>query len=231
MTGGPDGDLGSNEILMGNEIILGVVDGSGVLQDPAGLDKTELNRLAKLRIMCINYQHLLSDKGYKIDVKAKNFTLPDGEVIISGENFRNKFILRDDITADLLVPCGGRPETIDPYNYTKLFKANGTPRFKYIVEGANLFVTESVRSKLQERGIILFKDASTNKGGVTSSSMEVLAALSVDEEFFIKNFRVKNDGTVPELQDLYVQEIIKRVEENARLEFELVWAEMKKNGS
>lgn len=31
MTGGPDGDLGSNEILMGNEIILGVVDGSGVL--------------------------------------------------------------------------------------------------------------------------------------------------------------------------------------------------------
>ena len=43
MTGGPDGDLGSNEILMGKEKILGVVDGSGVLFDPEGLDKESLN--------------------------------------------------------------------------------------------------------------------------------------------------------------------------------------------
>lgn len=31
ITGGPDGDLGSNEILMGTEKILAIVDGSGVL--------------------------------------------------------------------------------------------------------------------------------------------------------------------------------------------------------
>lgn len=31
ITGGPDGDLGSNEILMGDEKIIGIVDGSGVL--------------------------------------------------------------------------------------------------------------------------------------------------------------------------------------------------------
>lgn len=31
ITGGPDGDLGSNEILMGVEKILAIVDGSGVL--------------------------------------------------------------------------------------------------------------------------------------------------------------------------------------------------------
>jgi len=43
MTGGPDGDLGSNEILMGNEKIIGVVDGSGVLFDPEGLDKESLD--------------------------------------------------------------------------------------------------------------------------------------------------------------------------------------------
>lgn len=31
ITGGPDGDLGSNEILMGVEKLLAIVDGSGVL--------------------------------------------------------------------------------------------------------------------------------------------------------------------------------------------------------
>ncbi len=34
MTGGPDGDLGSNEIKMGTEKICAIVDGSGVLYDP-----------------------------------------------------------------------------------------------------------------------------------------------------------------------------------------------------
>jgi len=31
ITGGPDGDLGSNEILMGQEKFIAIVDGSGVL--------------------------------------------------------------------------------------------------------------------------------------------------------------------------------------------------------
>lgn len=51
MTGGPDGDLGSNEILMGREKFLAVVDGSGVIYDPEGLDYEELCRLAKERQM------------------------------------------------------------------------------------------------------------------------------------------------------------------------------------
>jgi len=33
----------------------------------------------------------------------------------------------------------------------------------------------------------MFKDASANKGGVTSSSLEVLAALSLSEQEFAKN--------------------------------------------
>ena len=47
MTGGPDGDLGSNEILMGKEKIIGVVDGSGVLFDPEGIDRDSISQLAK----------------------------------------------------------------------------------------------------------------------------------------------------------------------------------------
>jgi glutamate dehydrogenase len=62
-----------------------------------------------------------------------------------------------------------------------MFKADGTPRFKYIVEGANLFISEAARHTLEDRGVILFKDASTNKGGVTSSSLEVLASLCLND--------------------------------------------------
>jgi glutamate dehydrogenase len=42
ITGGPDGDLGSNEIKFGREIVVGVADGSGVLYDPNGIDDKEL---------------------------------------------------------------------------------------------------------------------------------------------------------------------------------------------
>mmetsp|Transcript_33182 Transcript_33182/g.28068 ORF Transcript_33182/g.28068 Transcript_33182/m.28068 type:complete len:91 (-) Transcript_33182:204-476(-) len=56
ITGGPDGDLGSNEILMGDEKILAIVDGSGVLFDPKGLQRSELERLAKERKMVENFK-------------------------------------------------------------------------------------------------------------------------------------------------------------------------------
>ncbi len=46
-TGGPDGDLGSNEILISRDRTLAVVDGSGVIYDPKGLERKELKRLAR----------------------------------------------------------------------------------------------------------------------------------------------------------------------------------------
>ena len=50
MTGGPDGDLGSNEILISKDNTVCVIDGSGVVFDPAGLNREELTRLAKNRL-------------------------------------------------------------------------------------------------------------------------------------------------------------------------------------
>jgi glutamate dehydrogenase len=50
-TGGPDGDLGSNEILISKDKTKAIVDGSGVLYDPAGIDREELTRLATKRCM------------------------------------------------------------------------------------------------------------------------------------------------------------------------------------
>jgi glutamate dehydrogenase len=42
--------------------------------------------------------------------------------------------------------------------------AEGKPRYKYIVEGANLFFTQQARLNLEKRKVILFKDSSANKG-------------------------------------------------------------------
>lgn len=89
--------------------------------------------------------------------------------------------MRESVVADFFVPCGGRPEAVNVINVEKMFKKDGTPRFKYIVEGANLFITEGARSILEDAGIILFKDASANKGGVTSSSLEVMAAMALND--------------------------------------------------
>jgi NAD-specific glutamate dehydrogenase len=70
---------------------------------------------------------------------------------------------------------------------------------RYIVEGANLFITEPARNFLQDKGVLLFKDASTNKGGVTSSSLEVLAGLSMTDEEFAQHMQADaNNGNVPE---------------------------------
>lgn len=194
-TGGPDGDLGSNEILLStpNETYVGLVDGSGVLCDPQGLDKNELIRLAKKRSTINEYERsLLSPQGFMVTVDDKDLTLPSGEVITNGVYFRNLFHLNISKyigNVDLFVPCGGRPAAIDVDTVGHLLDSNGKSIIKYIVEGANLFITQPAKIELENAGAILFKDASTNKGGVTSSSFEVMASLVLTDEQFIKEFK------------------------------------------
>src|SRR5690606_14945469 len=91
-TGGPDGDLGSNEILVSNEMYCAIVDGSGVLADPNGLDKEELIRLAKKRVMISEYDvSKLSKDGYRVLCTDNDVTLPNGEVVSSCADFRNTY--------------------------------------------------------------------------------------------------------------------------------------------
>lgn len=153
-----------------------------------------------------------------------SFCLLDGQVIEDGLLFRNNFHLTNMVNADLFVPCGGRPEAVDLNNVNSLLDLNGKPRFKYIVEGANLFFTQEARIRLENAGAIIFKDASANKGGVTSSSLEVLAALALTDEEFAKNMVVK-DGVVPQFYQEYIKEVHRIIEKNAELEFECIWKE------
>lgn len=98
--------------------------------------------------------------------------------MIDGTDFRNGAHLR--FKADLFVPCGGRcvnisfgvglviicfrPEAVNVSNMAALIDAEGKPHFKYIVEGANLFLTQQARLHLEKRKVVLFKDSSANKG-------------------------------------------------------------------
>lgn len=56
-----------------------------------------------------------------------------------------------------------RPEAINISNVAALVDSEGKPHFKYIVEGANLFLTQQARLYLEKRKVVLFKDSSANK--------------------------------------------------------------------
>lgn len=229
-TGGPDGDLGSNEILLSNEKYTSIIDGSGVLVDPNGINYEELIRLAKKRVTISEFDtSKLSTDGYRVLVDDINVKLPNGELVHNGMTFRNTFHLRNTGSVDSFVPCGGRPESVDVVSVNQLIK-DGKSTIPYIVEGANLFITQDAKLCLEKSGCILFKDASTNKGGVTSSSLEVLASLSFDDQGFVENMCVGRDGKVPEFYEAYVKFVQEVIKQNATLEFEAIWREHKDTG-
>lgn len=245
-TGGPDGDLGSNEIKISRDKTIGIVDGSGVLYDPQGIDREELRRLADARLMVREFDRArLSAGGFLVDVNDREVTLPDGTVVDNGLNFRNEFHLNPLSSATLFVPCGGRPEAVNISNVDKFFHhrhstaAGGAPervpRFKYIVEGANLFFTQEARLVLEEAGVVIFKDASANKGGVTSSSLEVLAALALKDDEFLAHMTVQKSAdtgeeVVPDFYRRYIENVHQIIERNAALEFQAVWDANKRTG-
>ena len=227
--GGPDGDLGSNEIKISKDRTIAVVDGTGVAYDPQGLDRDELLALATRRMPIENFTaSRLSAEGFVVKLENNNITLPDGTFVQRGDTFRDSFHLSKYATADLFVPCGGRPKSVCAENVKFLFE-NGTPKFKCIVEGANLFFTDPARLTLEAAGVHLFKDASTNKGGVTSSSLEVLAALVMPAVDHDQLMCVKLGHEIPEFYANYVQHIQTIISDKARMEFQCLWMEKQRN--
>lgn len=228
-TGGPDGDLGSNEIKISKDKTVAIVDGSGVLYDPEGINREELFRLATARQMISEFNMTkLSGKGsFRVLVDDVDVTLPSGRVVEKGLLFRNTFHLETEMLSgiDLFVPCGGRPAAVDRNNVHFMFNDAGQPIFQYVVEGANLFFTQDARLEMEKKGVVLFKDASANKGGVTSSSLEVLAGLALNDEEFEKHMMVTDPDNPPEFYGKYVQDVIKIIETRARAEFEKLWEE------
>jgi len=233
-TGGPDGDLGSNEILCSKDRLLAIVDGSGVLYDPAGLNRAELVRLAQERVTVKNFSRdLLGPDGFLVTIDETNVTLPDGSTWETGARLRDVFHETDYFTADLFVPCGGRPKAVTIENCNKMLNRDtGKPKFRMVVEGANLFFTDPARVMLEQHGCHVLKDATTNKGGVTSSSLEVFSGLALNDEDHSKLMTYDPAaGETPSAFYMdYVQQILEIINENATLEFHAIWKANQESG-
>ena len=105
------------------------------------------------------------------------------EKMISRDDFMNYFQNNIYHPADIFIPCGGRPSTINIVNWQD-YLPQGKPSSQAIVEGANSFFTPEARQKLQDAGILIVKDASANKCGVITSSYEILSGLMLNEAEF-----------------------------------------------
>ena len=82
-----------------------------------GLDRGELNRLAETRQMISSFdKKKLSPQGWVVLVDDNQVKLPSGEIVENGLSFRNNFHFQSDASADLFVPCGGRPDSININN-------------------------------------------------------------------------------------------------------------------
>jgi glutamate dehydrogenase len=196
MTGGPDGDLGCNEIQCYKGRICLIIDGGSILFDPDGLDKKELMKIAFMRhssprVNSLGYPlEKLGKGGFQVLLKGKNITLPDGSFVEDGAIFhRNfltdpdnrKYIEKADIKA--FIPCGGFKDTINHGNvrlFADLFK-----ELRFIVEGANVFFDDTSRRYIaSSTDIYQIKDTSANKGGVFSSAVaEVLTAFLFENDY------------------------------------------------
>merc|ERR1719277_418986 len=90
----------------------------------------------------------LGPGGFLVRIDETNVTLPDGSKWRTGAELRDSFHLTKYATADLFVPCGGRPDSVTTDSVKNLFHANGKPKFRMIVEGANLFLSDGARQVL-----------------------------------------------------------------------------------
>jgi glutamate dehydrogenase len=213
LTGGPNGDVAGNAIRLllerapGVQFVL-ILDGTAAVIDPAGADHGELRRIV-LKHDLDNFDPralhsggiLLLRSGSRQDgLKTlyrrvmKSETGVQEEWVSSDEFAREYLELVFSVPADLFIPAGGRPETIDHDNWMNFLLPDGTPSARAIVEGANSFLTPEARTELQRKGVLIMRDASANKCGVISSSYEIIANLLLsDDEFFADKERYVGD--------------------------------------
>jgi len=173
-----------------------VIDGGSILFDPEGLDKKALMKIAFMRhtdprnnTMAFP-EEKLSPNGFRVPLRGKNITLPDGTFVADGAMFHRNFITDpanrkfiEQAGIQAFIPCGGFKDTINQRNvkdFTSLFR-----ELRFIVEGANVFFDDAARRYIAKKtGILQVKDSSANKGGVFSSAVaEVLTAFLFEDEY------------------------------------------------
>ena len=221
ISGGPFGDVAGNmmKLLLRKENgaycypsmrIVAITDGPAALYDPAGIDRDELSKLVlSANLDKFDYKQLKGEGGFIV------FSTPQREeegeyyrqVILQDGKLIEKHLTRDEFMgifqsnlfryADIFVPCGGRPSTVNIDNWRSFANGDGTG-CRAIVEGTNSFLTPAARIELQKSGILDVKDASANKCGVITSSYEILSGLMLDED----EFRREKETLVPQVMEI-----------------------------
>lgn len=229
-TGGPNGDVAGNAMRLLLERcpaarINLIIDGTGALHDPLGADYAALERIVLQHDIEAFDPAALHEGGVLLLRNQRRteglrelyrkLSRRDGALVeewITVDEFYREFNgLVFDVAADLFIPAGGRPETVDGGNWQRFLDAAGEPTVKAIVEGANSFITPEARAELQRHGVIILRDASANKCGVISSSYEIIANLLLSE----KEFLAHKQRYVADVLDILEQ----RAEDEARLIF------------
>ncbi len=228
-TGGPNGDVAGNalRILLAGcpqmQITL-LLDGTAAVMDPAGASVDELRRIvlqhdldafapAELGVggVMLFRTGRRQDGLRELSRRVSRTTSGLVEEWVSLDEFHHEFdSLVFTVPADLFIPAGGRPETIDRENWEQFILPDGTPSARAIVEGANSFLTPEARVQLQKRGVLIMRDASANKCGVISSSYEIIANLLLSDAEFLTH------------KERYVADVLQILERRAADEARLI---------
>lgn len=232
MSGGPDGDVAGNQILNlyrrypDTAKLIALIDISGVIYEPQGLDLAFLAELFFAAKPIRFYPpEKLSEGAFLLDmhsekregvhiVKHLRHRRQESKLVqewisaTEAHQITRSFVHQ--VPADVFIPAGGRPSTLNRLNIRDFLLTDGTPSAKIIVEGANLYLSPAARKLLEDKSTLIIKDSSANKGGVICSSFEVLASLSLSDNEFIDN------------KDEIVRDILRKIEEYARLEVQLI---------
>ncbi|MDD4099429.1 MAG: NAD-glutamate dehydrogenase, partial [Lentisphaeria bacterium] len=222
IAGGPGGDVAGNEMKLllatgpdGAPVFPGlsltaVTDGPAIAYDPAGLDRDELLRLLfvanldsfnpeKLRgegaMMAFSKPEMKGGEVFhRLVVRQKG---KREEKLVKQNEFMHLFQHNLTHYADVFIPAGGRPSTINEGNWRDYFP-DGKASFRAIVEGANSYITPAARNLIQKQGVWIVKDASANKCGVITSSYEIISGLLLEED----EFRAVKPVLVPQVMDI-----------------------------
>jgi len=76
-TSGPDREFGSNEILLSSDQTIAIIDGSGVLADPTGINREELvcSATSKISVGYFDTSKLSKD-DYPIKANSLRYSTP-----------------------------------------------------------------------------------------------------------------------------------------------------------
>lgn len=178
--------------------VVGISDGFGVAEDPNGLNWPELLRLFKEGKPITHYGAPLSSTGVLMNRESDE-----------GLQRANTMFLR--VKADVFVPAGGRPNTMNISNWEQFLDSKGVPSSSLIVEGANIFNTPEARAQLFKKGVAIVKDSSANKCGVITSSCEVQASMVLSKKEFM------------DIKDELVADVVVKLKNVAKQEAELMF--------